>query len=315
MLGYVAVTDHEWFEFLSAQPELDEVNFWRPSDTRTPRQLVPGTPFLFKLRREHGDRIVGFGVFARHDVLPAWLAWEVFEEKNGAESFVGMRRRVERLRHDAPESARSGGDYLIGCLMLSQPVFFANSDWVAPPAEWPANAVQGKAYDLSSGEGARVWEECRRAAARVARTQLVGADVHHEPGPRYGEATLVRPRLGQGTFRAAVIAAYDRACAVTGEHSLPAVEAAHIRPYGEGGEHEVTNGLLLRRDIHRLFDLGYVGVTPEYEFVVSDRLKGDYSNGRSYYPLHGTVIARPRTQDDWPTPASLHWHLKEKYRG
>jgi|HubBroStandDraft_6_1064221.scaffolds.fasta_scaffold1813619_1 hypothetical protein len=51
---------------------------------------------------------------------------------------------------------------------------------------------------------------------------------------------------------------YRRRCVVTHERTLPALEAAHIRPYGEGGEHEPSNGLLLRRDLHSLFDAGYV---------------------------------------------------------
>ncbi|MBF4509314.1 MAG: HNH endonuclease [Aeromicrobium sp.] len=58
---------------------------------------------------------------------------------------------------------------------------------------------------------------------------------------------------------------------------------AHIMPYADGGTHDVTNGLLLRSDIHRLFDLGYVTVTPEYRFKVSDTLAEDSHNGRTYY--------------------------------
>lgn len=72
--------------------------------------------------------------------------------------------------------------------------------------------------------------------------------------PRYGEPTLIRPRLGQGAFRASVTSVYQHRCALTGERTLPILDAAHIRPYDQGGEHEVTNGLLLRTDIHRLFD-------------------------------------------------------------
>ena len=49
---------------------------------------------------------------------------------------------------------------------------------------------------------------------------------------------------------------------------MPALEAAHIRPYGDGGEHEARNGLLLRRDIHSLFDAGYVTVTHGLDFEV-----------------------------------------------
>src|SRR5258708_29817376 len=72
----------------------------------------------------------------------------------------------------------------------------------------------------------------------------------------WGEPTLIRPRLGQGAFRIVVTDNYQRRCAVTGERTLPALDAAHIRPYAEQGVHEPINGLLLRRDIHSLFDRG-----------------------------------------------------------
>jgi HNH endonuclease len=314
MQGLIAVTDHDWFEFLCQQAGLDEVNFWRPSDTRTPRQLVPGTPVLFKLRKRHGGWIVGFGIFARHSVLPAWLAWDAFEVKNGATTFAQMRQRIERLRHDEGVAASSSGDYDIGCLMLTQPVFFPGPDgWVKPPADWPDNAVQGKSYDLSDGEGARVWEECRLRATRYAPTRS-GDQTHRDERPRYGEAVLVQPRLGQGIFRVAVTEAYASACAVTSEHSLPALEAAHIRPYADGGGHEVPNGLLLRSDLHRLFDKGYVGVTPDHQFVVSKRLKDDFANGRSYYPLDGQRLQLPRSAGEHPDRRHLEWHMDARFR-
>ncbi len=132
---------------------------------------------------------------------------------------------------------------------------------------------------------------------------------------RYGNPTLVHPRLGQGAFRLAVTDAYGRACAVTGEHSLPALDAAHIRPYSNNGTHEVSNGLLLRSDIHRLFDMGYVGVTSDYRFVVSRALKDDFENGRSYYPLHGQHVSVPQGVSDRPAPRYLDWHLGERFRG
>jgi hypothetical protein len=119
--------------------------------------------------------------------------------------------------------------------------------------------------------------------------------VAERPGvDRFGKPVFVRPRLGQGAFRLAVTAAYSRACSVTGEHSLPALEAAHIRPYAEGGEHEVNNGILFRSDLHRLFDRGYVTVTPDFRLEVSNRLRLDYDNGRSYYPLHGSKVMVPQ---------------------
>jgi putative restriction endonuclease len=110
--------------------------------------------------------------------------------------------------------------------------------------------------------------------------------------------------------------AYGRSCAVTTEHSLPVLEAAHIQPYADGGPHEVANGLLLRTDIHRLFDAGYVTVSPEdLRFNVSRRLKDDYENGRTYYALHGAQIHSPRDLADSPGRAFLDWHARERFRG
>lgn len=54
-----------------------------------------------------------------------------------------------------------------------------------------------------------------------------------------------------------------------------------------------SNGLLLRTDIHRLFDLGYVTVEPEGCFLVIDRLKADFDNGKHYYGFHGTSVRSP----------------------
>jgi putative restriction endonuclease len=109
--------------------------------------------------------------------------------------------------------------------------------------------------------------------------------------------------------------AYDKACAVTGEHSGPVLEAAHILPYGRGGQHRVDNGLLLRSDLHRLFDRGYVTVTPDHVFRVSDSLREEFNNGRSYYGLAGTRIHLPESQALRPDTELLGWHAQNVYRG
>ena len=57
--------------------------------------------------------------------------------------------------------------------------------------------------------------------------------------------------------------------------------------------HEARNGLLLRRDIHSLFDAGYVTVTPDLRFEVSRRIREEFENGRHYYALHGHKIEPP----------------------
>jgi predicted restriction endonuclease len=81
------------------------------------------------------------------------------------------------------------------------------------------------------------------------------------------------------------------------------------------GPHDVRNGVLLRADLHRLFDQGYVTITPEYRLEVSPRLKEDYQNGRSYYPLHGSSMCLPAAAPEAPSADFLRWHNERVYRG
>lgn len=317
MNGYVALTDYGWYSFLREHSPWDEVNFWQPKGGSLLNPPI-GTPFFFKLHAEHGGRIVGFGHFSWRSRLPAWMAWDSFERGNGApDRSTYLKLLAERRR----ELLDPTGSFNIGCLLVSTPVFFSEVDSVRPPADWPRTGVQqGKNYDITEGEGLRIYSECRELAARSHAFLPPRPDtVEHEGAlrERYGSPYLVAPRLGQGGFRVRVTDAYGRACAVTTEHSLPVLEAAHIRPFRDGGEHEVRNGLLLRADIHRLFDQGLVTVTPDYRFLVSKRLREDYKNGLVYYELQRRLensgLHLPSESKLRPDPALLDWHAREKF--
>jgi putative restriction endonuclease len=92
---WLGVTDNEWFEFLS-HSGADEVNFWQPSGRAPFVGLEPGAPFLFKLKRPF-DHVAGGGTFVKFTTLPLSLAWEVFEEKNGAGSGATFEQMIRRL--------------------------------------------------------------------------------------------------------------------------------------------------------------------------------------------------------------------------
>jgi len=307
--GYLANTDPEWYAFLRPRVRppgrLDEVNFWRPSE-RIFRALRSGEPFLFRIKAPH-NAICGFAQFEYSTPLPAWLAWEVFEEGNGVASLQILRERLERLQEE--NRIRAGEHARIACIVLGKPVLFAPDEWVRLPDDWSPRIQTGKLYDLSTGQGARMWREC------LDRAALAAPPVAADSAERYGPAALVRQRLGQAGFRLAVLDAYGRACAVTSEHSLPVLEAAHIRPYAEGGVHDVRNGLLLRSDLHRLFDRGYVTVTPDGAVRVSSMLRADFANGRSYYPLDGQTIHLPARRADRPDRDLLAWHASDRFLG
>jgi putative restriction endonuclease len=307
--AYVGVTDFDWYELLAGRPDLDEVNFWQPGGTRVFRALQPGDIFLFKLHAPHNS-IVGGGFFAHATLLPVSLAWECFGLANGATSLLQMRERIERYRK-AP--AQPHEDYTIGCILLEQPFFFPRDRWTPPPSDWHPNIVQGKTYDLHDAVGRELWQQV--TASIDGRREGWPAELGTPGAPRYGDGVLVRPRLGQGSFRVLVTDAYDRRCAVTAERVLPVLEAAHIRPYAEGGAHRVDNGLLLRSDLHTLFDRGYVTVTPALHLEVSRRIREDFENGRDYYALHGRALRVPASAEDRPAASFLNWHNEVVYLG
>jgi len=306
--AFVGVTDNDWFAFLAGLPDVDEVNFWQPSGNVSFRALEPGEPFLYKLHSPH-DYIVGGGFFAHSTILPVSLAWEAFREKNGANSLLEMRQRIEKYRR----KGTSLEDYQIGCILLEQPFFFQQSQWIPVPKDWSPNIVRGKGYDLTTGLGKKLWEEVQ---LRIQGMTSFAPDTDKvaDEGGRYGTPTLVAPRLGQGSFRIVVTDAYNRRCAVTQERTLPALEASHIKPFGESGPRDVRNGLLLRSDLHRLFDTGYVTISPDYHFEVSRRIKAEYENGRDYYRMHGASIHLPQSHVERPAQEYVAWHNENIFR-
>jgi putative restriction endonuclease len=322
MKFYVGVTDHQWFNYLrrlAASPSepLDEVNFWQPSPNSQFRAIGPGDLFLFKLHRgsltARRDLIAGGGVLASYSVLPISLAWEAFGPKNGAGSSLEMRRQIAQYRRSQDKPFE---DFKIGCTILTQPFFFYESEWFPAP-EWRQSIVRGKTYALESEAGRSIWQHLSRVWQQRKIFNLDGeARRIEEERARYGKETTIRPRLGQGAFKVAVTDAYNRACAITEEHTLPALEAAHIKPYGDSGPHAVYNGLLLRSDVHRLFDRGYITVTPDYRIEVGGRLKEEFKNGRYYYPFHGQKLHHlPLDPADHPSKELLTWHNEKVFRG
>jgi putative restriction endonuclease len=310
---FVGVTDYDWFQLHASKPQIDEVNFWRPSPDTSFRALSPGELLLFKL---HSPRnlIAGGGFFTRFLHLPISLAWDAFGEGNGVRSLVEMRALIGKYRK-APIAGNQNPP--LGCIMLAEPFFLPKNEWIPVPPDFSLNIVQGKGYDTGSGAGQALWAAVSERLAQRAAVSL-------NPGPatiaaaesaRYGQPTLVRPRLGQGLFRVLVTEAYDRRCAMTNERTLPVLQAAHIKPYALEGPHELNNGLLLRSDLHTLFDQGYVTVDPaNMRMVVSPRIREEFENGRHYYALHGQPVRLPSDSTALPAVEHLAYHAENVFR-
>jgi putative restriction endonuclease len=306
MRFFVGVTDYDWFQLHQSKPHVTEVNFWRPSPDAPFKALNAGELFLFKL---HSPRnfIVGGGFFTRFVHLPISISWEAFGEANGVRSLSEMREGIAKYRR---VSIEAGENPTIGCILLAEPFFFSEAEWVPVPSDFSLHIVQGKGYDSEDGStGRSVWEAVtERLMTRSARDSGP-ATIAVVESARYGQPVMVQPRLGQGIFRAIVTDAYERRCAITGERTLPVLEAAHIKPYSLGGPHKPENGLLMRSDLHILFDLGYLTVeADQLRVMISNRIREEFENGRDYYHLHGRSIRVPRETNCAPSREYLTFH-------
>lgn len=115
----------------------------------------------------------------------------------------------------------------------------------------------------------------------------------------------IRLRQGQPSFRKKLLKAYGQVCAFTGEGVPWVLDAAHIVPYFGPKTNHVTNGLLLRSDVHTLFDLGLIAVEPRGRTLrVSTLLKQTL-----YWQLNGQPLreAKPASKRASPTALAAHF--------
>jgi len=299
---YIGVTDNSWYNYLSnIQP--DEVNFWQPSGKPIFKALETNGLFLFKLHSPL-NFIAGGGFFIKYALLPVSLVWEAFENKNGTTDYYSFKQAIYKYRKTDP---RTEPDPQIGCIILTSPFFFKRSDWIPVPEDWKLSIVKGKSYETNDIIGRRLLKQVEEIIQGFSLASF--NNKVFETSERYGSEQIIIPRVGQGAFRVLVTEAYHRRCAISGEKTLPVLEAAHIKPYSQDGIHNTSNGLLLRKDLHTLFDRGYITVTEDLHIEVSKRIKEDYGNGKEYYAFQGKeLIVMPDKVQEKPSTQFLRWH-------
>lgn len=189
------------------------------------------------------------------------------------------------------------------------------TDWeiVEPLTKLSKEELCGRCRVVLGGEKSRPQGSQQPAARRYLPDEAdkVVAEEPFDPsnmaeGRQKTLAAIVR-RRGQDAFRAALLVAYEERCTVTESGVVPTLQAAHIVPYRGEDTNNVTNGLLLRSDVHDLFDLGLLGVDPE-EMTV---LLAPALAGSEYAQLAGRPIRLPRAERLRPSRKALRWHRRE----
>ena len=312
MKFYLGTTDNNWFNYLS-QINPEDVNFWQPGGSIAFKALASGAPFLFKLKYPL-DVIGGVGFFSSHSFLPTSVAWDTFGDRNGCDTYDEFKRKILSYRND-----KINVNPQIGCIVLTNPIFFKPEDWISTPENWAKSIVQGKSYSTDEEIGRRLWDKVELMLHKylidenyAPKNEFMVA----EPPERYKTSILSKVRIGQGAFRVLVTDSYQRRCSITGEKTLPVLESAHIQSYAKEGPHVISNGILLRSDIHKLFDSGYLTITTDLKVEVSNRIKEEFLNGKEYYQYHGKdLISIPQKEIERPNSQYIEWHNSNVFRG
>lgn len=231
--------------------------------------------------------------------------------------------KVEKFEYQNKEAVRNRFQEIYAIANLADPYFDAAVDHgycVAFKVDHLQRLQVPKPDDYRFPQGG--WLRCNDEEAQGWLSPLLDADSSHstyltntaakviEDG-YFSPATLkdererrlreIVERRGQPEFRSKLIVAYCGRCAVTECDAVASLEAAHIVPYCGPQSNHVSNGLLLRADIHTLFDLDLIGIDPQTMAVTL----GPVLAGTSYRDLQGKPLALPTDPAARPNAKAL----------
>lgn len=285
-----------WFQNLRDAGYSGLVNFWTSMDWKV-SGIAKDTWWYFVIN----GKLAGGGRFEDYAVMRVSEAWARFGFGNGAGSVPEMVGEVISQRQRNVQDKSFNPDPIVGCIALRDCVFLPDEQHALPEAHGLSLPGQLLKYKLLSVPPLRLVQIAGSAAQPDAHGPVNKEDV------RLRIQTGIANRRGPELFRRALLAAYDSKCPITGCNTVEVLEAAHIVPYLGDRTDAVANGLLLRADIHTLFDLHLLALTPKTCIVV---LHPDLRLGH-YAELHGRQLRLPQRPEDWPDSTALAEHLAD----
>ena len=210
------------------------------------QEQLRGSLFELGLREPRAAHLVGVGVLATHGSRNLEFA-EI-------EPRVAGKLRISSRHHQLLKQTVGFSVVALGKAARIGTVKYVTSDSVAIwyrskgfEATYSLAIDDSNGPKLNSSDGVADWET-----------------VQELPPATHPERTLqeVLLRRGQSKFRQQLLDAYSHRCAITGSSVAEVLEAAHVEPYHATGSFELENGVLLRGDIHTLYDLCLIGINP-----------------------------------------------------
>ncbi|MEP2446582.1 MAG: HNH endonuclease [Balneola sp.] len=302
----IGTTDQDWFEYLrdlNKDIKLSLINFWTPTPWNF-KALEKGDRFYFMLKSPI-RKIGGYGIFERYEENLPSEAWEKYLQSNGASALNELLNRVDKYAGKNSIEYQKGNIDKIGSIILTDPVFFDDSDFFDPHAfgfEYSKHIVKFKTFDSDFTHSLN--HNINFTKEETNDYQLIDENI-----PIDKELIEKKKRESQSLFRKQLLKAYDYKCAVSRETSVEVLEACHIQPYKNNDSNHIQNGLLLRADLHILFDKGFIYIDEDYRIWISSTL-----NSKFYNSYHGRHIHLPNNESDKPSKLALKHHKENMFQ-
>lgn len=292
----ISPTDKNWFDFLKGSDLNSKVNFWTPTPWNIKQLNSPDR--LYFMLKSPIRRIGGFGEFVEYKNLTAIQAWNQFGFRNGRAS---RQKFIDSIQEYIDKnSAKFGGQpinintYEIGCIVLDNCEFWDDNlfiDAANHNIDFATQVVTIKYFDQ--------YDPFRQAQDERDNFNLVNE-------PRNDRQGTTNIREGQSEFKGKILRAYNNQCCITGETIPELLEAAHIQEYRNRNSNHVQNGLLLRVDLHRLYDNRLIFIDRNFVIHVSNLV-----TSQIYRQYQGRTISLPNLVTDRPSGEALELRRNE----
>lgn len=295
----ISPTDIDWFNFLRSEGLNSEINFWTP----TPWNISGLTKEdkLYFMLKSPIRKIGGYGQFVEYKNISVNEAWNKYGFKNGCASKRELIERLDSYKASNSSDERSVMDTEIGCIVLTNAMFFDDDKFI----NLENYALDFKRHIVKI----KYFNELDPLESEISKTtkdfELLSIN-----SEKLKKSRLVTERKGQGNFRAIITRAYSNKCCITNEPTPELVEAAHIQSYIDENSNHVKNGLLLRVDLHKLYDNGLLYIDDFYAVHVSPEVKSEY-----YQKLNGKIISLPVNLNEHPSKDALKSKIFEFRNG
>lgn len=293
----ISPTDIKWFDFLKENQLCSFINFWTPTPWNI-KGLNAGDKLYFMLKKPI-RKIGGFGEFVEYKNVTPEEAWNEFGYRNGRESKTDFLQSLKKFisKHSIRFDTNNidGASHKIGCIVLKNCEFWDEENYLEPSdfnISFPNQVVTIKYYNENN-----IIQDSHN---------IEKSNFNIVSEPREENKYEVNRRIGQNNFKAKLLKAYNNKCCISGETIPELLEAAHIQNYKNVLSNHVQNGLLLRVDIHRLFDNNLIYIDNDYVIHVSSLIEGTY-----YRQYDGKKLNLPKASNQYPLLDALELRKSE----